>query len=324
MLYTVTKGTARDVQEYSAIPREAELLMPAGTAFITTDAQYASEDDKLLEVALEQTEARLLEAAGAGPEVDVHRHPKLAEVGAVLDHVRTDFVGRRYDFHQPLPSGLLAIVISRCATLCDERTSIWRRDLVTVMRATHVQANPTLLAMKIRELQHCAVGLKVSQEELDEADVDKERIAELIVAALQIEVTIKQQGASRVVVHARCHAGGHHLLLREKARLFERELATVVAEQWKGCSATVMCVLDNHRAVPLSECQRAAARGASSVDIEGSTAQLADLGFDEHDRDGTPSISEGLPPLRMWELEPEPEQESEFETDFEPEPEPEP
>ena len=174
------------------------------------------------------------------------------------------------------------------------------------------------------ELQRQAVALKVSQAQLNEADDNKERIAELIVAALQIEIAIKQQGASRIVVHARCHAGGHHLLLREKVRLFEKELATVVSEQWKGCSATVMCVLDNHRAVPLSECQRAAARGASSVDIEGFTAQLADLGFDEHDRDGTPSISEGLPPLRMWELEPEPEQGSEFETDFEPEPEPEP
>jgi hypothetical protein len=252
----VTNGTARDVRKYSAIPKEAELLMPAGTAFITTDAQHASKEDTLLEVALEQTEARLLEAAGAGPEVDVHRHPKLAELAATLDHVRTDFVGRRYDFHQPLPAGLLAIVISRCATLCDERTSIWRRDLITAMQAKHIQANPTLLAMKIRELQHCAVGLKVSQEELDEADVDKERIAELIVAALQIEVTIKQQGASRIVVHARCYAGGHHLLLRKMVRLFEKELATVVAEQWTGCSATVMCVLDNHRAVPLSECQR--------------------------------------------------------------------
>ena len=112
---------------------------------------------------------------------------------------------------------------------------------------------------------------------------------------------------------------------REKhARIiaFEKELAVVVAEQWKGCSATVMCVLDNHRAVPLSECQRAAARGASSVDIEGSTAQLADLGFDEHDRDGTPSVSEGLLLLRTWELEPEPEQGLEFEPTFEPEPEP--
>ena len=87
----------------------------------------------------------------------------------------------------------------------------------------------------------------MSQAQLNEADDSKERIAELIVAALQIEVTIKQQGASRIAVHARCHAGGHHLLLRKKVRLFEKELATVVAEQWKGCSATVMCVLDDHR-----------------------------------------------------------------------------
>ena len=114
------------------------------------------------------------------------------------------------------------------------------------------------------------------------------------------------------------------MLLRENVRLFERELAVVVAEQWKGCSATVMCALDNHRAVPLSNCQHAAARGVFSVDVEGSTVQLSDLGFDEHDKNGTPSISEGLPPLRTWELEPEPEQGSEFETDFELEPEPEP
>ena len=83
-----------------------------------------------------------------------------------------------------------------------------------------------------------------------------------------------------------------------------------------------MCVLGDHRAVPLSECQQAATRGALSVEVEGSTVALADLGFDEHDRDGTPSISEGLPPLRTWELEAE--SELEFEADFEPEPEPEP
>jgi hypothetical protein len=172
------------------------------------------------------------------------------------------------------------------------------------------------------ELQRQAAALKVSQDQLNEADDNKERIAELIVAALQIEVTIKQQGASRIAVHARSYAGGHHLLLREKVRLFERELAVVVAEQWKGCSATVVCVLGDHRAVPLSDCQQAAARGALSVEIEGSTVQLAHLGFDEHDRDGTPSISEGLPPLRTWELEPKPEQGLEFEPTFEPEPEP--
>ena len=209
----------------------------------------------------------------------------------------------------PLPAGLFASVISRCATLCDERTSIWRRDLVTIMQATHVQANLTLLAMKIRELQQCAESLNVSQEELDEANVDKQRIAELIVAALQIEVTIKQQGTSQIAVHARCPAGGYHLLLREKVRLFERELAVVVAEQWKGCSATVMCVLDDHRVVPLSECQRAAARGTSTVDVEGSTVQLSDLGFDEHNRNISPPTSKAPPSLPTWGVEGEPEPE---------------
>ena len=167
------------------------------------------------------------------------------------------------------------------------------------------------------ELQRQAAALNVSQAQLNEADGSKERIAELIVAALQIEVTIKQQGASRIAVHARSYAGGHHMLLREMVRPFERELAVVVAEQWKGCSATVMCVLDDHRAVPLSQCQQAAARGALSVEVEGSTVPLSQLGldtFDEHGRHDSPSISEGLPPLRTWGLEPE----------LEPEPEPEP
>eukprot|EP01043_Picozoa_sp_COSAG02_P077816 COSAG02_NODE_17224_length_1020_cov_1.070575_1_plen_290_part_10 len=246
---------------------------------------------------------------------------KLAELAATLDHVRTDFVGRRYDFHQPLPAGLLAIVISRCATLCDERTSIWRRDLVTVMQSSNPCCNSTLMEMKMPELQRQAAALSVPQAQLNEAGDSKERIGVLIVAALQMEVTIKQQGASRIAVNARSCAGGHHLLLREKVRLFERELAAVLAEQWKGCSATVMCVLDDHRVVPLSECQRAAAHGDVSVDVEGSTVQLVDLGFDEHDRDGTPSIFEGLPPLRTWELEPEPEQGPKIETGFEPEPE---
>ena len=322
VLYTLTKSTARDVQRYSAIPVEAELLMPCGTAFVTIEVQRSNDDDTLVEVSLEQTEAKLLQAARNDTKlVDVHRHRELAELADTLDRVETDFVGRRYDFHQSLPAGLLAIVISRCAAVCDERTSIWRRDLITIMQTTQAQANPTLLAMKIRELQQCAHSLKVSQESLDEADDSKERIAELIVAALQMEVTIKQQGTRRIAVHVRCHAGGHHLLLREKVRVFEKELATVMAEQWKGCSATVMCLLDNQRGVPLSECQQAADSGASTVDVEGSMVRLSDLGFGEHDivMDGSQSISEGLPPLRAWEPEPEPGPELELE----PEPQPE-
>ena len=63
---------------------------------------------------------------------------------------------------------------------------------------------------------------------------------------------------------------------------------------------------------------------AFSVDVEGSMVALADLGFDEHDRDGTPSISEGLPPLCTWELKPELEPEPDPEPELELEPELEP
>ena len=43
------------------------------------------------------------------------------------------------------------------------------------MRAEEAQANSTLLAMKMRELQQCAEHLRVSREDLDEADDSKER-----------------------------------------------------------------------------------------------------------------------------------------------------
>jgi hypothetical protein len=98
------------------------------------DVQNVDEDGTFLEVSLQQTDARLFQSAGNNVRLDVHQHPELAELADTLDRTKTDRVGRRYDFHQPLPAGLLAIVISRCAALCDSRTSIWRRDLVTVMQ----------------------------------------------------------------------------------------------------------------------------------------------------------------------------------------------
>ena len=69
----------------------------------------------------------------------------------------------------------------------------------------------------------------------------------------------------RLVGHA-VRPRAQHLLLREQVRLFEKELAAVVAEQWKGCSATVMCVLGDRRAISLSGCQVAAACGSPSCD----------------------------------------------------------
>ena len=116
----------------------------------------------------------------------------------------------------------------------------------------------------------------------------------------------------RLVGHA-VRPRAQHLLLREQVRLFEKELAAVVAEQWKGCSATVMCVLGDRRAISLSGCQVAAACGSPSVEVGDSMVPLSALGFDERNTDGSQSIPEGLPPVPASKLELEPEPELELE-----------
>jgi hypothetical protein len=50
------------------------------------------------------------------------------------DGAELDCVCRELEFHQPVPAGLMARVISRCAQQCGGNpTAIWRRDLVTVV-----------------------------------------------------------------------------------------------------------------------------------------------------------------------------------------------
>ena len=214
-------------------------------------------------------------------------------------------MGRRFDFHQPLPPGLFAIVISRCASVCDERTSIWRRDLITIMRASPTDSTKALQSLTIRELLQHAQQLGVNQADLDTADDSKERIAQLIMLALQIEVTIRQEGLSRVAISARCHAGGHFAMLREKVRLFEAKLAGVLAEQWKGCSTSVMCLRSNGHSIPLIQCQHAVARGETSVVFGDDEVPLASLGFNSDGSSSKELIAEGVPPPREWEPEPE-------------------
>ena len=102
-------------------------------------------------------------------------HPANATLGRVtLDGVDTDNVGRRWDFHQPLPPGLFALVLSRCAALCTEQTAIWRRDLFTVLQGA---------------------------------------------SGVPMEVSMRQQGLSYVLVAARCQAGGHRTALRVRRLL---------------------------------------------------------------------------------------------------------
>ena len=81
----------------------------------------------------------------------------------------------------------------------------------TLRERTHLNT------LTIRELLQHAQQLGVNQADLDTADDRKERIAQLIMLALQIEVTIRQEGLSRVAISARCHAGGHFAMLRENA-----------------------------------------------------------------------------------------------------------
>ena len=180
VLFRIASSAARDVKAYSAIPKEDELLMPCGIGFAPTDVQVNDADPQMLTVSLQQTEATLLEDASDATALDVHQHPALAALAATLDCTGTDYVGRRWDFHQPLPPGLFALVLSRCAAppLCTEETAIWRRDLFTVKE---VEPGPGL-------------------------------------ASVRVEVSMQQQGLSYVLIAARCEAGGHHALLRVLAQ----------------------------------------------------------------------------------------------------------
>eukprot|EP01049_Picozoa_sp_SAG25_P005687 SAG25_NODE_396_length_8539_cov_5.889336_3_plen_1378_part_01 len=195
VLYTMEGSNARDVKRYSDYPGEEELLMPCGSSFVIVHAEASTNDEELLLVRLKQTGATLLD--GVREEVrEAHQHPALAALYHELEAAgaAVDFVGRRYEFHQPLPAGFLSIVISRCAKLCGEHTSVWRRDLITMMR----------------------------------------------VADERVEVSIGQQGASRVAFAARCRAGGHHARCLCKLQLLESEMLSVIKEQWVGCSATIV------------------------------------------------------------------------------------
>ena len=131
-------------------------LCRCGTAFVTTSAEVPSTaEPELLHVVLQQTEARLLGAPRSDGLSDVHEHPVLQALSDSLAEAEVDWVGRRFDFHQSLPKGLFAIVLSRCANLCDSRSSFWRRELRAVMgSAPCVPRMPwSFLALRMLNLQ---------------------------------------------------------------------------------------------------------------------------------------------------------------------------
>ena len=291
--------------------------MPAGTAFVIQTAEELSEG--LIMVSLKQTEEVLLQSE-ATAAADVHQHEALRSLAESLDQGTVDFVGRRYEFHQPLPAGLLAIVLSRCAKVCTDRTSIWRRDLITIMDAgqsgtnASSQAGP-LASLPMKELWARARADGVSEDAIaiaQEHDTKAEQmsaIISLIVGALQIEVSIGQQGPSCIVLAARCHAGAHHALCLQKLQLFEAELMAVKMSQWPGCSATVVCISPalGPEGVLLNTCEQALSRGETHVQ----NVPLAELGVGAGSREvDNGQLAEGIPPHQTFEqgiLEPEPE-----------------
>ena len=133
-------------------------LCRCGTAFVTTSVEVPSAaEPELLHVVLQQTEARLLGAPRSDGLSDVHEHPVLQALSDSLAEAEVDWVGRRFDFHQPLPKGLFAIVLSRCANLCDSRSSFWRRELRAVMGSApcvpRMPWSPLLVAPRMLNLQ---------------------------------------------------------------------------------------------------------------------------------------------------------------------------
>jgi hypothetical protein len=157
VLFQISSSAARNVKDYSAIPKEDELLMPCGIGFAPTKVEADTTDPEKLTVSLEQTEAMLLEDASEATALEVHQHPALAALAETLDFNATDYVGRRWDFHQPLPPGLFALVLSRCAALCTEQTAIWRRDLFTVFEASGV---PMEVSMQQQGLSYVLVAAR--------------------------------------------------------------------------------------------------------------------------------------------------------------------
>ena len=176
VLYTIEGGSsARDVRRYSHYQGnsgkqdEDEVLIPFGSAFTVVTA--AETTNNLLQVTLRQTHTFVYGAEPATnstqPAAAVPPSPALGETLARFAHTLStravDEVGRRYDFHQPLPPGLMAVAISGCAKLCGKQTSIWRQAISTIMTedASGVQLEVSMFQSSLSCIDftaRCAAG----------------------------------------------------------------------------------------------------------------------------------------------------------------------
>jgi hypothetical protein len=254
VIFTVDGGSrARDVKRYSSYEAEDELMLPCGTAFEVKTA--SSPAPNLLLVKLKETQATLF---GSGR---VAEPPALTELAQLLDAegAAVDNASRQLDFHQQIPTGLMGLVLNRCAArLCGGNpTSIWRRDLRTIVPALRAEAmvldattSQYLADMKLSALHQQARDMGVAAGAVDtlmddetiSKAAERARLMELIAwAPLKIEVAVSQEGPSCVALHARClrdGGNGLHVACVRQLVAFESVIEAVLTDSWPGCSAS--------------------------------------------------------------------------------------
>ena len=247
---------ARDIRQYSDFPQEDELLMPCGSSFAV---QSVDEEAGLLSVTFHQTEVVLLQRGAVAADEQLDRagqHPALTKLAELLDADGTavDFTGIRLDFRQPLPGGLLAVVLIQCFKICGERTTLWRHDLNTIMAAGQAaQPDIGIVAKRERLARKVATesfmqgdGIPVPADLASEIAALQGDIASMESAAaavgVQMEVSIGQQGVSCIDISARCLAGGHAASCMQAVEAFKAQVDAVIADRWPGCSPQVVSI----------------------------------------------------------------------------------
>lgn len=247
---------ARDIKRYSDFPQEDELLMPCGSAFAVQSVDEERQPPPgLLAVQFRQTEVVLLQRSDAHEQARLFQHPALTEIAELLDadDAAVDFAGLRLEFRQPLPGGLMAVVLSHCFKICGERTSIWRRDLNTIMSAGHALQPDMGIATKRQKLERKTAdeafmrgeGIAVPAHLVEQIATLRAEIASMQAAAaagVQIEVSIGQQGLSCIDITGRCQAGEHTALCQQAVEYFKVQLDAVIADRWPGCSPHVVSI----------------------------------------------------------------------------------
>jgi hypothetical protein len=131
VIFTIDGGSsARDVRRYSSYVQEDELLLPCGCAFVVKTACELASGQLL--VSLVQSDSGLLQGDLGSP--DARLSALRVPAAAVRSATAHACVAHRHDFHQLIPHGLLAVVLSSCAKRCEggaASTHMWRDALTT-------------------------------------------------------------------------------------------------------------------------------------------------------------------------------------------------